>query len=78
MRGSSGGYRLAREPGQISLGEVLCIIDGPGDPPREFSGPAADALASVWQRLRALERGFLNQITIAQLIEHPPPPDWGI
>jgi Rrf2 family protein len=77
-RGSSGGYRLARDPGQISLGEVLGVIDGPGEPPREISGPAAEALSSVWQRLQDLQRHFLNQITIAQLVDHPAPRDWVI
>jgi Rrf2 family protein len=35
-RGAAGGYRLARPADQISLGEVLTAIDGPGEPP---SGP---------------------------------------
>jgi Rrf2 family protein len=77
-RGSSGGYWLARDPAQISLCEVLCAMDGPGDPPREILGPASQALASVWDRLRAHERELLEQITIAQLAEHPAPPDWVI
>ncbi len=79
-RGSSGGYRLARDAGQISLGEVLGVIDGPGEPPREIYGPAAEALGSVWQRLQELQRNFLSQITIAQLVDHqhPSPPDWVI
>src|SRR3954469_18211711 len=50
-RGSSGGYRLARDPRQISLGDVLYAIEGPGEPPREVTGPAAEALALVWERL---------------------------
>src|SRR4051812_31156946 len=77
-RGSTGGYWLARDPAQISLGEVLTAMDGPGEPPREILGPAAQALASVWKRLRAHERELLEQITIAQLTEHPTPPDWVI
>jgi len=77
-RGSSGGYQLARDPRQISLGEVLRVIDGSGEPPREGSGPAAQALASVWHRLEDLQRNFLSQITIAQLAEQTSPPDWVI
>jgi Rrf2 family protein len=80
MRGSSGGYRLARDPAQISLGEILGLIDGLGAPLREISGPGAEMLASIWERLQALERNFLNQITIAQLVDHalPQPVDWVI
>jgi Rrf2 family transcriptional regulator, cysteine metabolism repressor len=77
-RGSSGGYRLARDPRQISLGEVLCAIDGPGEPPREVPGPAAQALASVWERLQANQRALLDQITIAQLADQHAPQDWVI
>jgi Rrf2 family transcriptional regulator, cysteine metabolism repressor len=77
-RGSSGGYWLARDPAQISLGEVLCAMDGPGESPREILGPASQALVSVWKRLRAHERDLLEQITIAQLAKHPTPPDWVI
>jgi Rrf2 family protein len=77
-RGSSGGYWLARDPARISLGEVLGAIDGPDESPREFLGPAAEALASVWKRLRAHERDLLDQITIAQLAEKPTPVDWVI
>jgi Rrf2 family transcriptional regulator, cysteine metabolism repressor len=77
-RGSSGGYRLARDPREISLGEVLGVIEGPGDPPREISGPAGEALTSVWKRLQFLQRDFLNQITIAQLAGRATPQDWVI
>jgi hypothetical protein len=53
---------------------------GPGEPPRDISGPGAEALASVWQRLQSAERNFLDRITIAQLVDHalPQPQDWVI
>ena len=60
-RGSSGGYRLARPSDQISLAEVLAAIDGPGEPAREPSGAAGQALASVWEHIRSAERDVLNR-----------------
>jgi len=69
VRGSMGGYRLARDPGKISLGEVYYALDGPDSPARPLVGPTAAALAAVWERLHALQRDFLDQITIAQLVE---------
>jgi Rrf2 family cysteine metabolism transcriptional repressor len=80
-RGSAGGYRLARDPESISLGEVLTAIDGPDEPARparESSGPAARTLARVWERVRAAERAVLNQTTIAKLIEQAAPHEWVI
>src|ERR671919_655722 len=77
-RGASGGYRLARPASQISVGEVLTAIDGPGEPPREALGPAARALASVWESVRAAQRAVLDQISIAQLAERAAPRDWVI
>ncbi len=77
-RGASGGYRLARPANEISLGEVLSAIDGPGEPPRDPQGPVAQALASVWEHIRAAERAVLNQTSIAQLAGSVTPHDWVI
>jgi Rrf2 family transcriptional regulator, cysteine metabolism repressor len=77
-RGSSGGYRLARDPGLISLGEVLTAIDGPGDPPREGLGPIGESLAAVWDHIRAAERAVLERTTIAQLAGRTEAHDWVI
>ena len=77
-RGALGGYQLSRPPDAISLGEVLWAIDGPGDPEREATGPAARALAAVWKHLREAERRVLQQTTIAGLAESAAPPEWVI
>ena len=77
-RGAAGGYRLARSPEQISLGEVLSAIDGPGEPLRQANGPAAQALSSVWQHIRTAEREVLQSTSIAQLVGRVQPPDWVI
>jgi Rrf2 family protein len=77
-RGAAGGYRLSRPPDQISLGEVLSAIDGPGEPFREGQQPAAQALTSIWEHLRAAERAVLSQTTIAQLAGDASPRDWVI
>ena len=77
-RGASGGYRLARPANQISLGEVLTAIDGPGDTPRVSSKPAARVLAAVWELVRAAERAVLDQTTIADLALKTSPLEWTI
>ncbi len=74
-RGAAGGYRLARPATAISLGEVLSAIDGP-DPPREANGAAAQALASVWELVRAAERAVLDSTSIAQISERTSPREW--
>lgn len=77
-RGASGGYRLARTPDQISVGEVLSAIDGPGDNIRESEEPAARALASVWRSVHEAENAVLFGTTIAQLLEDSSPREWVI
>jgi Rrf2 family protein len=77
-RGAAGGYRLARAPETISLGEVLAAIDGPTEPLRESDQPAARVLASVWQRIRDAERRVLEQTSIAELAQRTSPREWVI
>lgn len=77
-RGALGGYRLARSPEAISLGEVLTAIDGPGEPERAATGPAARALSAVWRTLRDAEHHVLQQTTIARLADSAAPPEWVI
>jgi Rrf2 family transcriptional regulator, cysteine metabolism repressor len=77
-RGAAGGYKLARAAEEISLGEVLTAIDGPGEAPREAHEPAARALARVWETVRAAERAVLDQTSLAQLAQCGAPHEWVI
>lgn len=73
QRGAEGGYRLARDPEQVTLAEVIRALDGPlaevrGLRPEAtaYEGPAKD-LQAVWVAVRASLRGVLESTTIAQV-----------
>ena len=77
-RGSSGGYRLARAPEEISLMDVLKVVDGYGMTSAERSAPSAPALAQVWNQIRASEAAVLSGTSIAKLLEQSNAQNWVI
>jgi Rrf2 family protein len=73
QRGPEGGYWLARPATEISLAEVIRVIDGPlanvrGQRPEDlgYHGPAV-SLQEVWIALRASEREILELVSVAQV-----------
>jgi Rrf2 family protein len=73
QRGPEGGYWLARPATQISLAEIIRVIDGPlahvrGQRPEDLGyRGAASALQEVWIALRASEREILEMVTVADV-----------
>lgn len=73
-RGAAGGYHLARPPEQVSLGEVMEVIEGGSDQETWRSkalpdSPAVRVLDETWEEIRQKEREWFRQITFADLLE---------
>jgi Rrf2 family protein len=73
VRGAAGGYRLAREPEQINLWEIIESIDGPSSAhlADQTSGKSFSwkVLRSVWDTVTRAEQEHLAKINFAQLVE---------
>jgi Rrf2 family protein len=74
QRGAEGGYWLAREPGEVTLGEVIRAVDGPlasvrGEAPEDvdYDG-AAQNLRVVWVALRASMRSVVDEVTLEDVV----------
>jgi Rrf2 family protein len=70
-RGASGGYRLARPPQEISLADVIDVIDG-SERPQSSTGkrtPLVGALLSVCRELDDAQRARLEDATLADLVD---------
>jgi Rrf2 family protein len=75
-RGAAGGYLLARPPQQITLADVLGVIDQPERSPSaprrgKRGGPPTgleQAVRSVWNEIQAQQQHVLETTTLADLI----------
>ena len=74
VRGAAGGYQLLKPPSEISLGNVMEVIDGsPDDAGKTTSAspdsPAVRVLQQAWKDVAAIERKMLDEVTLADLLE---------
>ncbi len=75
-RGTGGGYQLERPASEVTLAEIIGIIDGTWSTvPARSSDPAPGcrALDETLRELDALVRHFLEQQTLATLIQREEP-----
>lgn len=71
VRGAQGGYRLARSPAQISLGQILEAVGETIEPLSRFN-PEADhaedwVTLTLWRQLHQKLREVLYGITLEEL-----------
>ena len=71
-RGAAGGYALARSPDEITLFDILQVIDPPEQPPRKKDklNPTAYVLnvRAVWDRVVEAQQALLKETTLADLL----------
>jgi len=82
-RGAKGGYRLAQDPHQISLAQLICAVEGPArlvrctgghsSPPRRTcelvsTCPVRPAVLKVHQRMQR----FLESVTLGEIVAEGP------
>lgn len=70
-RGASGGYQLVKPPDEISLGEVMAVIEGQDAEVSSTASKSATArvLKSAWREVAQVEYDTLRSITFADLVE---------
>lgn len=70
-RGASGGYQLVRPPDEISLGEVMGVIEGQETEVTstpKVSSPTARVLVETWREVAQVEHDALHAITFGELV----------
>ncbi|MBI3864768.1 MAG: Rrf2 family transcriptional regulator [Planctomycetia bacterium] len=72
VRGAAGGYRLAVEPHEISVWDIVQNVEGPTAPAADEAGgagPGWRVLRKVWNETNRIEQEHLQQIDFAHLAE---------
>lgn len=62
QRGVKGGYRFARPPSEVTVLEVVELLEG-------HLGPEAEASGAVWEQAVEAVRGVLRESTVASVAE---------
>lgn len=72
-RGAAGGYRLASDPAEISLGDVMNAMEGTGSVTLTSNAlvetPVSQVLLDTWREVAQVESEMLGAATIARLLE---------
>jgi Rrf2 family protein len=66
-RGSSGGYHLTREPGDITVGAVLRAVEGTR---AAFQANTSPDLADLWLEISEAVSKVVDRVTFGDLVTH--------
>ncbi|HYH02007.1 MAG TPA: Rrf2 family transcriptional regulator [Bacillota bacterium] len=81
IRGAQGGYELSRPPKEITVGEILRILEGPivpvhcvdsSNPKPECENEKSCITRPFWEELRDTINTFLDQTTLQDLVDKAP------
>jgi len=76
-RGVQGGFYLSRPPREITVGQVIRLVEGPLDPVRCMSDPDADccplrgtcSLLEIWRRAKQAVEDVYDSTTFQDLVD---------
>jgi Rrf2 family protein len=70
-RGASGGYQLVRPPDEITLDEVMAVVDGKEKLPNPAGAksPTRRALLKAWRDAELARQELLRDLTFAELVQ---------
>ena len=67
VRGAQGGYRLAKKPDEITVGDIIRAIDGPVLDPLPAESPGGEDLAPAWRELAQGIDAVLDRVSVQDL-----------
>ncbi len=68
IRGPHGGHELARDPRQLTLGDVVTALEGPVVPHEFVHSPASDRDGSDWLSACAVRNAWLEAAQASQRV----------
>ena len=71
-RGAAGGYQLIKDPADITLADVMCVIEGRRRRHSQLQSarrPGTCALSGLWNDVARVQREMLAGTTIQDLLE---------
>lgn len=84
LKGKGGGYRLNRAPNDYPVGEILRLTEGTLAPvacldckPNSCDRAAQCRTLPMWEKLDAIICGYLDHVSIADLLVSPTPDGLG-
>ena len=70
-RGAAGGYQLLKAPDEITLADVMSVVDGQEKLPNPASAksPTRRSLLRAWRDAAVAQQDVLRDLTFAELVQ---------